>query len=191
MRPYVNTPPSTPVLVLTALALVIGTPGLTLAGAAGATDAWQPPPSVLSRAAATPDRYDGPAPVCTGALTPGAAALRRVIQREFRVRDVGGYACRANTADPGKLSVHASGRALDVMVERAKGDLIANWLLAHARDLQVQLVIWRQSIWRSGRADVRRYHGPNPHTDHIHVEVLSGTEPADFFAVVRLHLEAP
>lgn len=182
--------PSTPALVLTALSLLIGPPGLPLAGAAGATDAWQPPPSVLSLAAATPDRYDGPAPVCKGALTPGAAALRRVIQREFRVRHVGGYACRANTANPGALSVHASGRALDVMVDGTRGDLIANWLLSHARDLHIQLVIWRHSIWRSGRAHVRPYRGPNPHTDHIHVEILAGTEPVDLFAVVRLHLEA-
>lgn len=155
---------------------------------AGGEDAWAPSPTALARAARTPSRYDPAGNACTGGLTPGAASLRALLARLFRVEDIGGYACRPNTANRSRLSVHAVGRALDVMVGSSRGDMIADWLLANADALDVQLLIWRRRIWRSGQADVRVYTGPNPHTDHIHVEVLEGAVPNAGLAI-RVHLE--
>lgn len=54
------------------------------------------------------------------------------------------------------------------------GDPIADWLLLHAAELGVQLVIWNRTIWRAGVGTVRPCGGPNPHTDHVHVEVRIG-----------------
>ncbi len=143
---------------------------------------------MLARAARTPGRYDPAGNACTGGLTVGAASLRTLLARLFRLEDIGGYACRPNTANRSRLSVHAVGRALDVMVGSSRGDMIADWLLANADALDVQLLIWRRRIWRSGQANVRVYTGPNPHTDHIHVEVLEGADPNAGLAV-RVHLE--
>lgn len=161
---------------------------LPVATPAGGEDAWAPSSAALTRAARTPDRYDPPGRACTGGLTPGAVSLRALVSRLLRLSDIQGYACRSNTANPGKLSVHAVGRALDVMVSGPRGDVVANWLLANASALDVQLIIWRRRIWRSGHANVRVYTGPNPHTDHVHVEVFEGADP-DASLVVRVHLE--
>ena len=134
---------------------------------------WRPAPGVLAAAAATPARYDPPGAACRGGLTPAAVALRTAITRATGITDIGGYACRANTASPSRLSVHAVGRALDVMVRGDRGDRLADALVRDAASLGVQLVIWRRRIWRSGSGGLRAYGGPNPHTDHIHVEVFA------------------
>lgn len=127
-------------------------------------------------------RYD-PAPPwdparCVIALKPGAAALGRELARRFpAIVRVGGFNCRPNTADPEAMSVHGTGRALDLMLEAgatlADGDRIANWLVEHARSRGVQFLIWNRTKWngsRPGRKDAP-YTGPNAHLDHIHVEL--------------------
>lgn len=159
---------------LSALVGAVAAATLTPAPARADSGVWRPAPGVLEAAAATPARYDPAGGACSGGLTPAAAALRATISRETGITDIGGYACRANTASPSRLSVHAVGRALDVMVRGERGDRIADALLRGAGPLGVQLVIWRRRIWRSGSGDLRTYGGPNPHTDHIHVEVFAG-----------------
>lgn len=163
-------------LVLLCGAAVAGVAHATPAGADG--DVWRPAPGVLAAAAATPARYDPPGATCRGGLTPAAVALRTAITRATGITDIGGYACRANTASPSRLSVHAVGRALDVMVRGDRGDRLADALVRDAASLGVQLVIWRRRIWRSGSGGVRTYGGPNPHTDHIHVEVFASAPDA-------------
>lgn len=74
-----------------------------------------------------------------------------------------------------KRDVHEEGRALDVMVStKSAGNAVANWAVTHARELGIQRVIWDHVRWRlSETADAwMDYTGPNPHTDHVHIEVL-------------------
>lgn len=144
---------------------------------AHADGSWRPDPVALAAAASSPATYDGAPPWdggagCTQGLTPPAAALAAKVRARFGPLEVGGYSCRPNTASPGRTSIHGVGRALDVMT--TTGDPIADWLLLHAAELGVQLVIWNRTIWQAGSATVRPYGGPNPHTDHVHVEVRAG-----------------
>jgi MYXO-CTERM domain-containing protein len=76
------------------------------------------------------------------------------------------------------MSVHGTGRALDVMIptvkgapNRAAGDKIANWLILNAQQIGVQLIIWNRTIWRSNGTNDASYGGPIPHLDHLHVEL--------------------
>lgn len=147
---------------------------------------WALPPDVSAAGEHQFIRYDGAPPWndgrgCATSLSAGARALGAYIRANFPgVRDIGGLACRPNTANAAQMSVHGSGRALDIMIppiERransAVGDPIANWLVQNAERLGVQYIIWNRTQWR-GRGDGRRdstYTGPNPHADHIHVEL--------------------
>jgi len=137
---------------------------------------------------------------------PGTRALRALLMKTFRPRATGGDRCREkiNRSCPGRFkppysncwSNHANGRAIDVIVsvgaargaERAKGDRIADWLLAtdsaghthaRARRLGVQEILWRGLCWNarrdSGRAvkrvqDMRKC-GIENHDDHPHLSL--------------------
>src|SRR5215207_2453810 len=59
------------------------------------------------------------------------------------------------------------------------GDPIANWLVVNASAIGVQYLIWNRVRWSGGRRKEKfaRYTGPNPHRDHIHVELtLEGAQ---------------
>jgi len=123
-------------------------------------------------------RWTGSA-ACVGKLLPGGHKLGEYLLAHFDVvTSVGGYACRRNTADSSRMSVHGTGRALDVFIptvggaaDNGQGDKVANWLVMHSEQIGVQLVIWDRSIWRSNGTNDGAYGGPNPHVDHIHVEI--------------------
>jgi hypothetical protein len=116
---------------------------------------------------------------CSGALKPGGHVLGQYLRDRFTsVSSVGGYACRRNTADTARLSVHGTGRALDVFIPKigkapdtAQGDRVANWLVTHAQEIGVQLIIWDRSIWRANGTNASLYEGPVAHEDHLHVEL--------------------
>ena len=131
-------------------------------------------------------RYDdGPAwqggRNCTGTFTAGARELRTYLQATYpQISSIGGYNCRQNTASPSKTSLHGTGRALDVMIpmdrrqaDNDAGDPIARWLIQHATELGVQYIIWDRTSYNSSRTGTkyRTYTGPNPHVDHLHVEL--------------------
>lgn len=125
-------------------------------------------------------RWEGPS-TCGGRLSEGARELGTYLRDKFEVvASVGGYACRPNTANASRMSVHATGRALDVFVptrsgraDAAAGDPVANWLVVNAARIGVQLVIWNHTIWRANGTNTSRYGGPNPHVDHLHVEITT------------------
>jgi hypothetical protein len=145
---------------------------------------WALPASVSTIGAKVRVAYDeapkwtGSA-ACTGKLKPGGHKLGEYLIEHFNaVASVGGYACRRNTADSSRMSVHGTGRALDVFIPMAggaadngQGDKVANWLVLHAQRIGVQLVIWDKTIWRANGRNDGAYGGPNPHADHIHVEL--------------------
>ena len=73
---------------------------------------------------------------------------------------------------------HRSGRALDIMTgDVALGDAIAEFLRAHAAELDLYDVIWRQRIFTQQRAGEGWRSMPSRgsatanHMDHVHVSV--------------------
>lgn len=127
---------------------------------------------------------------CGGKLLVGSKKLGQHLMAAFDgIESIGGYACRRNTADGSRMSVHGTGRALDVMIpliggkaDNTRGDKIANWLILNAQRIGVQLIIWDRTVWRAGRADAA-YGGPHPHDDHLHVEITNAAaaEQTPFF----------
>ena len=120
---------------------------------------------------------------CSGGLRTGGHVLGEFLMDKYaQVSSVGGYSCRRNTADSARMSVHGTGRALDVFIpmvkggpDTARGDKVANWLVQNATSVGVQLIIWDRSMWRSNGTNEVAYGGPVPHIDHIHVEITEAS----------------
>lgn len=118
---------------------------------------------------------------CGGGLLAGTRELGDFLETAFSGSSgYGGYSCRPNTANTSQLSVHGTGRAIDVMIpmvggdaDNAAGDQLANYLVANAERIGVQFIIWDRNSWNPSRSvpKLRAYNGPNPHIDHIHVEL--------------------
>ncbi len=134
---------------------------------------------------------------CAGGMTPGNEILRQYLYDHFpSISSIGGYSCRQNTANLSQLSVHGTGRALDVMIpevgsssdaDNDAGDPVGNWLIENAEVIGIQYIIWDRWTWSPSRtpgAKGRSYGGPNPHTDHLHVELslASSTRTTDWFS---------
>lgn len=156
------------------------------AAAVAVAGRWSLPASVREAGADVRLTYDG-APrwtgtgACSGRLRTGARRLGQFVMKEFpEVTSIGGYACRRNTADGSRMSVHGTGRAMDVFIpkvggaaDNSKGDKVANWLVEHAQEIGVQLVIWDRAVWRGNGTNESSYGGPHPHDDHLHVELTN------------------
>ena len=99
-----------------------------------------------------------------GRVRPHVAAAARDLGPRFGITRIGGH--RA-----GRSGDHPSGLALDFMTRGANGDRLAAYARANAARYRVSYVIWDRRIWNVARASEgwRRYNGPNPHTDHVHV----------------------
>ena len=143
----------------------------------------------------TPERVSAQGPVeyndsppwdgganCTGGHTPGARELGRFLEERYPfIYSVGGYSCRPSTGTNSLTSVHGLGRAIDLMIRPMpdgsadrRGDEVAQWLIDHAHELGVQLIIWDSTLWttsRNGTGSFRSYTGQSAHRDHLHVEV--------------------
>jgi hypothetical protein len=148
---------------------------------------WMPSASAAAAGDRQYTRYDDSLPWsggrnCGGSLLVGTRELGEYLHASFRgVSEYQGYACRANTANAAQTSMHGTGRALDVFIptiggqaDNTVGDAVANWVIANASTLGVQLVIWDRSIWNASRAPgtkLRVYGGPHPHNDHLHIEL--------------------
>ena len=118
---------------------------------------------------------------CSGGLLDGTEAFRGFLIHHFGgISSIGGYSCRRNTGNLSQLSVHGTGRALDIMIrtdggraDNDVGDPIANWLVTHAENVGVQYIIWDRTDWGAYRDPPKTsdYGGPIPHVDHIHMEL--------------------
>lgn len=144
---------------------------------------WRLPAAVAAEGAKVQLRYDG-APnwssrACAGKLMTGADRLGDFLEEEFTtITSIGGYVCRQNTANRSKMSVHGTGRALDIFIPKiggqannTKGDAVANWLVMNAARIGVQMIIWDRTVWMANGRNDRAYSGPHPHDDHLHVEL--------------------
>lgn len=89
------------------------------------------------------------------------------MQSAFGLGSIGGY--RPNAGE------HSTGQAIDFMISsQAQGDAIAAFVQAHAGELGVKYVIWRQRYWTPGSAwDPMSDRGSATanHYDHVHVTV--------------------
>ncbi len=126
---------------------------------------------------------------CYGSLRPGTKELGDFILAHFPgTTYYGGYDCRDIVGQPGVLSVHATGRALDVFVpidgastcdtcaDNDKGDPLARWLIENAEYIGFSFVIWDKADWGAHRATGSKwgsYGGTHPHHDHLHIEITS------------------
>ncbi len=104
-------------------------------------------------------------------LVSNAVAVHRAVCALFPgVSSYGGL----RSGDGGE---HGSGQALDIMVSTALGDEIAAYLQAHAGELGIRELIWRQRIWSTDRASdgwrsmEDRGSVTANHYDHVHVTV--------------------
>ncbi|WIY82794.1 hypothetical protein [Propionimicrobium sp. PCR01-08-3] len=104
-------------------------------------------------------------------LTSNAYATFQAVCAQFP--NVTSYGGQRPSADD-----HGEGRAVDIMISGPDGWQIANWLVANAGTLNVEYVIYEQSMWGSwapgagfvGMED--RGSVTQNHYDHVHVTVL-------------------
>ncbi|MBD2763021.1 hypothetical protein IEE92_10745 [Kocuria sp. cx-116] len=121
-------------------------------------------------------------------LTPPAQHVREEMAAVFGDLPLGGFAPGGVSQGHGAESTHYSGRGIDVFFRpvteenRCEGWILAQWLIAHADDLDIQYVIFDDKIWsaHSPRGHWQTYGAPEPandilrHRDHVHVDVLRG-----------------
>jgi uncharacterized protein YgiM (DUF1202 family) len=108
-------------------------------------------------------------------LQPDTVRVLRAVCAKFpAVRSYGGT--RGGGGD------HATGRALDIMVDPATGDQVAAFLQKHRSELGIHYLIWQQRIWRpatsgSWRGMSDRGSPTANHMDHVHASTFgnSGT----------------
>jgi hypothetical protein len=119
---------------------------------------------------------------CGGGILPGAQVFREWLEEAYpQISSIGGYSCRPIVGNESQMSVHATGRALDVMIptyegeaDNDLGDPIGNWLIEHSEEIGIQYIIWDRWQWNSSRdpgSKERSYGGTHPHHDHLHVEL--------------------
>lgn len=138
-----------------------------------------------SRLSVEPERM-GP-----NGLTPRAQRLRKRWTVVFGPLPAGGFAPGGVSSGHVDSSSHYEGRAVDVFFrphtdpeQRRRGRVFAQWLVAHAQELNILSVIYADQIWTSWAAVVgwREYVHPSGnttnavlrHLDHVHVAVESG-----------------
>jgi hypothetical protein len=103
-------------------------------------------------------------------LTPAAVRLFRAVCAAFpALSSYGGWDAHGE---------HSSGRAIDFMVPNAAlGRAVADWIRAHAAELDIYDVLWSQHIWtpeRGGegwRSMPDRGSATANHYDHVHASV--------------------
>jgi len=103
-------------------------------------------------------------------LTDGAVRLYRSVCHAFpQITQYGGWDAHGE---------HSSGKALDIMTSDVQlGNAIAAYLQAHAAELNIFDILWRQQIWTTQRASdgwrhfADRGSATANHYDHVHVSV--------------------
>jgi hypothetical protein len=121
-------------------------------------------------------------------LTPRARTVRADIRRSFGAVPVGGFDPSGVSSGHIGGSAHYDGRAIDVFFRpvdeenRRRGWALAHFLVARAKHLKIQTVIYDDRIWSAGmrsEAGWRDYREPDganeqvlQHRDHVHVDVV-------------------
>ena len=151
------------------------------------------PPQSVQQAGARQQgniRYDD-ADQCIGTGTPihdGADRLARFLMDNFEGASRYDHTVYCRSVRGGSsLSMHATGRAIDLYVptvnndaDNDAGDPIANYLIRNATELGVQYFIWDRTDWNTAKGYTEDYcqgrcwehgGGKHPHHDHLHIEL--------------------
>jgi hypothetical protein len=121
-------------------------------------------------------------------LTARADAVRKDLAKAFGTQPLGGFAGGGVTTGHMEGSAHYEGRAMDIFVRpvsdanKRKGWVIAQYLVANAKRLDIAHVIFDDRIWTVGRRSEEGWRNYDPpersgdvavleHRDHVHVDV--------------------
>jgi hypothetical protein len=122
-------------------------------------------------------------------LTPRADLVRKDLLATFGKLSTGGYAAGGVSTGHMEGSAHYEGRAVDVFVRpisktnTTKGWAMAQYLVARAKLLNIQTVIFSDKIWTAGSHSDNGWRDYTPpersgdpkilrHLDHVHVDVV-------------------
>lgn len=155
---------------------------------------WQPPETLAHLAIGSSTLYrNAPLAKDSGVWSPSAKRVQMPLHGglvKLRTDVVAAFPAIRQTYMPGRsrekpipatdrLDMHQAGRACDFMVKSMDlGDYIATWLIERIEAYRIQFIVWdhmRFSAAFTGAMASRRwgpYTGKNPHTDHVHVEVM-------------------
>ncbi|WP_159942404.1 MULTISPECIES: hypothetical protein [unclassified Nocardiopsis] len=126
-------------------------------------------------------------------LTARAQRLKDGMDEHFAELSTGGYHPGGFDTGHGEDSAHYDGRAIDVFYRpvneenRRAGWVMAHWLIAHAPDYAIDVIIFDDRIWSTSYPSLgwRRYEADDPdneilrHLDHVHVDVQEGRGSAE------------
>lgn len=131
--------------------------------------ATQPPKPVEAvrveeKTACPLDDKDGSGSPRFGGVKAGVVQAGLDLRCRFNIKTVLGVAGRGGPSD------HPEGKALDFMVDRSTGDKLADYVLAHQKELGVKYVIWRQRYNDGSGWDEMPDRGGKTanHFDHLH-----------------------
>jgi hypothetical protein len=150
---------------------------------------WTLAPAVRAAGMRQSVSYDS-ADRCASGDQPGTKKMKAFLRSKFpnEIDHTEGYICR-NIRGSSGLSMHATGRAMDIFIDtigssadNTKGDRVAEFLIRNAEAIGVQFIIWDRSKWTPGQ-DAMPYGGQHPHNDHLHVELTeeAGAMRTPFF----------
>ncbi|MFL1432255.1 MULTISPECIES: hypothetical protein [unclassified Nocardiopsis] len=124
-------------------------------------------------------------------LTARAQKLKDGVEEHFSDLSLGGYVPGGYNTGHGEGSAHYEGRALDIFYRpvdednRREGWIMAHWLIAHAPDYEIDVIIFDDRIWSTYFPSLGwRHYEADPdneilrHLDHVHVDVQRGRDPA-------------
>ncbi|RKS09600.1 hypothetical protein DFP74_5342 [Nocardiopsis sp. Huas11] len=148
-------------------------------------------PSLTCRSTNNPDLQVQDELEPTG-LTARAQNLHNGLTDHFTDLSLGGYEPGGYDTGHGENSAHYEGRAIDIFYRpvdednRRAGWIMAHWLIAHAPDYEVAVIIFDDRIWSTTFPSLGwRHYEADPdneilrHLDHVHVDVQRGEESAD------------
>lgn len=122
---------------------------------------------------------------------PGTERLAYLICRRHKFLNAGTWVVRDMRGKPGQLSVHATGRAMDVNYgnDRAGGVYLASWLVRHADALGIEAIhdyrAVRPRAWRCDRAAWKYTDDLGPGGSWLHIEI-SPTSADDGARIERI-----
>jgi hypothetical protein len=109
----------------------------------------------------------------TGGAMSGTKNLACICIEKYKVGTYGIY-CNRKIRGKNQFSVHAEGRAWDAKCtpENPNGDRLANDLWKNQKELGIQKIIWNKKEINCESHMWRDYTGANPHTNHLHIEMI-------------------
>ena len=173
----------------------------------GAPDTGDIPDAVMDVLVNGPEEDAGPSLTCRSVkntdllpeadlepsgLTSRAENLKNGVEEHFADLSLGGYTPGGYNTGHGENSAHYEGRALDIFYRpvteenRRAGWITAHWLIAHAPDYEIDVIIFDDRIWSTYYPSLGwRDYAADPgneilrHLDHVHVDVQRGNDPAE------------